>query len=143
MLPESQALKKSRRELKILNLNILPLFMKSRNCRKSKRHLELFGRISPCCSMLQILSLTPFNQNENQPLFQEMNDGVFPSFISLVSIRIFYFFIHVSLICILSFHMGNGYKISHHLNNFLFYNIFSALFPELSIPHFLRIYVSC
>ena len=52
-LPKSQALIKSRSRLKILNLNRLLPSEKNRSCRKSKRHLISFGRISHHCLMLQ------------------------------------------------------------------------------------------
>ena len=72
-LPESQALKKSKSRLKILNRNSLPLSGKNKNYRKNKRHWISFSRISLHCSMLLRSVQTYFRQKRNLFLSQEKN----------------------------------------------------------------------
>ena len=73
MTPKSQALIKSRRGLKILNLNKLLPSGKNRNCKKSRRHWISSDKISLHCSMLLRSVQTYFQQNGNLFLSQEIN----------------------------------------------------------------------
>ena len=72
VLPKSQALIKSRRGLKILNLNKLLPSVKNRNCKKSRRHWISLDRILQHYSMLLRSVQTYFQQNGNLFLSREI-----------------------------------------------------------------------